>query len=148
MTELPEPIVQAVKYTVNCLPEDGIDSNLFGLSVEYRGEGRWGVFRHAHVCLSDDGEWSYGYEWRGGANEPATDAEWDEYHAGREAWIASHRFDLDTALKLAKEAAPHVTVNGYTVADALRMREKAADASALARQDDFQLVKAPPLEEK
>lgn len=34
-------------------------------------------------------------------------------------WLATHRFDEAIALRLAKEAAPHVTVNGRTVADAL-----------------------------
>ncbi len=39
-------------------------------------------------------------------------------------WLDAHRFDLDTALMLAKEAAPKVTVNGFTVADALRMAQQ------------------------
>jgi hypothetical protein len=39
-------------------------------------------------------------------------------------WLDTHRFDLDTALKLAKEQAPLVTVNGYTVTDALRMAQQ------------------------
>lgn len=119
MTDIPEPIVQATAYTVNCLPESGIDSDVFALRVEYRGAGRWGVYRNAHCCLGSDGKWSWGYTWRDGTQEPATDEEWTEYHAGRDAWLAAHRFDEQTALKLAKEHAPHVTVNGYTVADAL-----------------------------
>lgn len=52
--------------------------------------------------------------------EPETEAEWDDYHAGRDAWIAEHRFDEQTALKLAREAAPHVRVNRWTAADVLR----------------------------
>lgn len=48
------------------------------------------------------------------------------YEVSREDdWLAAHRFDLDTALKLAREAAPHVTVNGRTVADALTRAEAA-----------------------
>jgi hypothetical protein len=121
VSDLPEPIVQATAYKVNCLPEDGIDSDVFGLRVEYRGAGRWGVYRNAHCCLGADGEWSWGYQWRDGG-EPETDEEWTEYHAGRDAWLDTHRFDEATALKLAKEQAPHVTVNGYTVADALAMQ--------------------------
>lgn len=100
----PEPIVQATRYTVNCLPEDGIDSHVFEITVEYRGNDRWAVKRHSQV-LGSDGTWDY--EMRPSARE--------------DDWLAEHRFDLDTALKLAKEQAPQVTVNGFTVTDALRM---------------------------
>ena len=124
MTEIPDPIVQATQYTVNRLPEDGFDSHVFALTVEYRGDGRWGVYRNAHCCLGNDGTWSYGYGWRDGAQEPSSDEEWAEYHAGRDAWFAAHRFDEETALKLAREHAPLVTVNGRKVADALRMAER------------------------
>jgi hypothetical protein len=37
----------------------------------------------------------------------------------RLVWLAEHRFDLDTALTLAREKAPHLKVNGWTVADEL-----------------------------
>ena len=126
MTSTPEPIVQAVKYTVNCLPEDGIESHVFALTVDYRGDGRWGVYRNPHCCLGNDSEWSYGYTWRDGAQEPDGDEEWNEYHAGRDAWLQAHRFDEETALNLAKEQAPLVTVNGRTVTEALRMAETRA----------------------
>ncbi|MEH0417868.1 hypothetical protein [Streptomyces sp. B21-083] len=122
----PEPTVQATKYVVNCLPEDDFDSHVFALTVEYRGAGRWGVFRNPHYCLGTDGTWSYGYSWRDGAQEPDGDNEWAEYHAGRDAWLDEHRFDEETALKLAREQAPLVTVNGLTVADALRRAAKRA----------------------
>lgn len=125
----PEPIVQATRYTVNCLPEDGYDSHVFALTVEYRGEGRWGVFRSSHCCLGTDGEWSWGYNWRDGAQEPASDEEWAEYHNGREAWLKEHRFDEETALRLAREQAPLVTVNGFTVTAALRMAERRKEAT-------------------
>ncbi|MFP3986930.1 hypothetical protein U9R90_05385 [Streptomyces sp. E11-3] len=109
MTETPEPTVQATQYTVNCLPEDGINSHVFEITVEYRGRDRWAVKRHSS-CLGADGTWDY--EMRSSSRE-------DE-------WLATHRFDLETALKLAKEQAPLVTVNGFTVADALRMAERRA----------------------
>lgn len=107
----PEPTVQATRYTVNCLPEDGIDSHVFEITVEYRGRGLWAIKRHSQ-CLAADGSWDY--EMRPSERE-------DE-------WLATHRFDLDTALKLAKEAAPKVTVNGFTVADALRMAQQREEA--------------------
>ena len=103
---LPEPRVQVTAYTVNCLPEDTLDGHVFGINVEYRGRGRWAIVRLGR-CLSADGEWDY--EMRPSERE-------DE-------WLATHRFDEETALKLAREAAPHVRVNGRTVADALALAQ-------------------------
>ena len=105
-----EPVARATRYTVNCLPEtaDG-DEHVFEITVEYRGRDRWAVTRHGS-CLGTDGRWDY--EMRPSERE--------------DDWLATHRFDLDTALQLAKEAAPKVTVNGYTVADALAMAERRA----------------------
>lgn len=107
MTTTPEARVQATAYTVNCLPEDDTDGHVFALTVEYRGRDRWAVLRHGR-CLGTDGQWDY--EVRPSERE--------------DDWLATHRFDLDTALKLAKEAAPRVRVNGFTVADALAMHER------------------------
>ena len=92
----------ATRYTVNLLPETDINAHVFEITVDYRGHGLWAVLRHGW-CLSTDGSWDY--EVRPSERE-------DE-------WIAEHRFDLDTALRLAEEAAPGVTVNGLTAADAL-----------------------------
>lgn len=110
------PIVQPTRYTVNCLFEDGIDSHVFEITVEYRGGGRWAVLRHGW-CLTADGTWDY--EMRPSERD--------------DDWLATHRFDLDTALALAKEAAPKVTVNGITVTEALRRANAAG-----ARQDGAQ----------
>lgn len=92
----------ATRYTVNLLPETDINSHVFEITVEYRGNGRWAVLRHGQ-CLDQYGVWEY--ELRPSERE--------------EDWIATHRFDLDTALRLAKEAAPGVMVNGLTAAGAL-----------------------------
>lgn len=108
MTDIPEPTVMAVEYTVNCLPEDDYDSFAFEVRVQYRGNGRYAVIRHGHSCLGTDGTWDQGVK---------------EYDRG-DAWLDAHRFDLETALRLAKEQAPLVTVNGHTVADAIAMRQK------------------------
>lgn len=101
----PEPHVQPTEYTVNCLPED--DGHAFALTVAYRGRNRWAVLRHGS-CLSADGQWDY--EMNPSSRE--------------DDWLDEHRFDLDTALALAKEAAPKVTVNGHTVTDALAMHAR------------------------
>ncbi|MFD3516287.1 hypothetical protein [Streptomyces sp. NPDC058657] len=105
MADLPEPTVKAVEYVVTCVPEDGIDAHVFEIRVEYRGGGRWAVTRLGS-CLGTDGTWAQGVK---------------EYDRG-DQWLDDHRFDLDTALHLAQQAAPHITVNGYTVTDALTMQ--------------------------
>jgi hypothetical protein len=107
----PEPTVQAAEYTVNCLPEDDLDSHVFEIRVQYRGNGRYAVIRMGS-CLGADGTWDQGVK---------------EYDRGDD-WLDAHRFDLDTALRLAKEAACHVTVNGFTVTDALAMQKNRQEA--------------------
>lgn len=124
-----EPQVRVTRYEVSCIPEDNDDSGVFTITVQYRGEGRWGVFRGEHRQLGADGLWSWGYEWPGGDREPATDEERDDYARGEEAWRDAHRFDLETALTLAKQAAPKLTVNGWTVDQVL------ADASGSPTED-------------
>lgn len=103
MTDIPEPTVRPTRYVVSCFPLDHEDSH-FDLSVEYRGRNLWAVVRLSS-CLGVDGTWSYG-------SIPSE---------REDEWLSSHRFDLVTALRLAKDAAPHITVNGYTIADALAM---------------------------
>ena len=104
----PEPTVTAVEYTVNCLPDDDLDGHLFAIRVQYRGNDRYAVIRLGDLCLGSDGTWDHGVK---------------EYDRGDD-WLNAHRFDLDTALKLAKEQAPLVTVNGHTVTDALVRRQR------------------------
>lgn len=112
MAELPEPEVRITRYEVSCLPEGDINARGFTLTVEYRGRGLWAVL-DGLWCLGTDGEWDY--EMRPSERE--------------DGWLATHRFDIETALRLAKEAAPDMTVNGHTVADALsRIAEREAKA--------------------
>lgn len=107
----PQATVRATEYSVNCVPEDDINSHCFEVRVQYRGNDRYAVIRGGDMCLGADGTWDFGVK---------------EYDRG-DAWLDAHRFDLDTALKLAKEQAPLVTVNGHTVADALAMQKKRAE---------------------
>ncbi|WP_431980041.1 hypothetical protein [Streptomyces qinglanensis] len=101
---VPDPTVQPTRYVVSCLPGDDTDRHLFSIQVEYRGRDRWAVVRHGQ-CLTADGFW-----------------DWEHVPSERtDEWLAAHRFDVDTALRLAREAAPLITVNGFTVSDALRM---------------------------
>ncbi|MEO3976756.1 hypothetical protein [Streptomyces sp. CAU 1734] len=94
--------VRPVKYAVCALPENNINYRHYMIEVQHRGKGRWAVTQ-IDRCLGADGTWAEGIK---------------PYGRG-EQWLADHRFDLDTALRLASEAAPHIVVNGYTVADAL-----------------------------
>lgn len=97
-----EVFATPTEYTVSCIPESNINRGHFEITVSYRGDGRWAVTRH-RWCLSADGEWEF--EMRPSERE-------DE-------WLATHRFDLDTALALARREAPKVKVNGFAVADIL-----------------------------
>lgn len=92
----------ATQYTVSLLPETDINHLTYAITVDYRGHGLWAVTRH-RLCLGRGGDWDW---------EPIPSERDDE-------WIAEHRFDLDTALRLAKEAAPGVVVNGRSAAEAL-----------------------------
>jgi hypothetical protein len=105
VTDIPEPTVRTTRYEVSCLPPDDINAPHFTVRIEYRGRDLWAV-TNGWGCLGTDGEWEY---------EPSPSNREDD-------WLETHRFDLDTALNLAKEAAPKMTVNGYTVAYILARR--------------------------
>lgn len=96
------------EYTVCALPEDDVNAGHFSITVAYRGRGLWAVLRH-RFCLGADGEWDY---------ESTPSEREDE-------WLAAHRFGLDDALRLAAEHVTQITVNGWTVADALAGLEDA-----------------------
>lgn len=121
-----KPTRRVTRYEVSCLPEHMDDGDSFTVTVEYRGAGRWAV-RNRGRTLGADGEWSWGYRWEGEPHEPVTDDEIESFNRGQNEWRAAHRFDEETALRLADEVAPRVTVNGYTVADILAETE-ATDA--------------------
>ncbi|MDX3532545.1 hypothetical protein P1P75_40675 [Streptomyces sp. ID05-39B] len=112
--QVPTATVLATEYTVNCLPDDDVNSFVFQVRVQYRGEGRYAVIRGGDMCLGSDGTWDHGVK---------------EYDRGND-WLNAHRFDLDTALRLAKEQAALVTVNGHTVTDALNGRERRVERHA------------------
>lgn len=124
MTDTTNPIVdgttvhtRATSYTVTCLPDDPHGGDAWDVKVEFRGawkwleprpaDEQWAVVLRGHWQLGRDGKW---------ASKPGSDN--DEY----EDWITAHRFNLETALKAAAEAAPHVVVNGMTPAQVLARR--------------------------
>jgi hypothetical protein len=94
--------VKPISYIVCAIPETVQDWDLFAITVERTAPGRWAV-RRRHRCLGVDGLW-----------------DWEPVPSERELdWLADHRFDLDTALRLAKDAALKITVNGWDVQRAL-----------------------------
>lgn len=96
-----QAMADATEYTICAIPDrNSINWHTYAIQVAYRGKGRWAVVRNSW-CLGTDGTWDY-------ERRPSDRA--DE-------WLATHRFDLDTALRLAREAAPGITVNGRTAAE-------------------------------
>ncbi|MGO1049811.1 hypothetical protein [Crossiella sp. CA198] len=94
------------EYVVSCLPYESlstVDGHTFAVTVAYAGHDRWAV-RYLSTCYAADGTRSH---------EPLPSARTED-------WLSRHRFDLDTALRIARWAAPQLRVNGRTVADALR----------------------------
>ncbi|MGW6741707.1 hypothetical protein ACWGDX_13430 [Streptomyces sp. NPDC055025] len=102
---LPELTVQPTGYVVTCLPEGHDDRWTFTIQVRYSGHDQWAI-KHGIRHYGTDGTWSY---------EP----DFDEDDKAEAKWLAAHRFDHDTALKLARELAPTLTYRGVSVADAL-----------------------------
>jgi hypothetical protein len=100
------PVVTA--YEVCAVPPDEAGNYLSWIVTVERTHhsGKWAV-RRGKRCYDADGVWDW---------EPLPSSRTDE-------WLANYRFDLETALRIAKEVASEVKVNGYTVADALAWRD-------------------------
>ncbi len=99
MTDLPEAIVRPTRYAVSCVPADAApDAHVWAITIEEQRDGSW-IAAHHGSWLTAEGDWEIGYS--------------GSYAA------CSHGFD--TALRLAKEAAPKVVINGRTVEQALAL---------------------------
>lgn len=89
------------RYTVNATPE-GWENHLWEISVEASiqmdGSMLWAA-RWMGRCLNRSGSWDL---------EPMS---WTA------TWLRAHRFDLETALRLAEAAAPDVEVSGVKARD-------------------------------
>lgn len=111
MTE-PEVYVRTRSYEVTIWPEemgDEINAGTWCLCVDYRGAGRWGVFRGAFAgpstpCLGRDATWSFGRP---------------DDQDDMAAWLANYRFTEQEALDFAREWAPKMRTSGMTAAEAL-----------------------------
>jgi hypothetical protein len=114
---VPEVFERVTRYEVSVFPEamhhhrmTAMDAAMWSVTVADRGHGRWAVvkgsFSEGGEVLGSDGEWDY---------EPRPSSREDD-------WLATHRFDLETALRLAREQAPRITWNGLTALDVLARR--------------------------
>lgn len=91
------------EYTISAVPRelrDHPDAPSFEVQVCFRpqmdGTPKWGVYWRDRRCLHRSGRW-----------------DWEMQPSSRtDRWLASHRFDLDRALRLARIAAPQLTLNG------------------------------------
>lgn len=101
------PFVDITKLDVSSFPLDHEDHGHFTVTVEYRGRGLWAVVRHG-TCLNTGDGWDH--EVRPSERE--------------DAWIAAHRFPMQDAIRRARNVAPTLTVNGWTVDDRLLNREE------------------------
>lgn len=117
-----EPLVQPSSYLVSLLPEGHDDRYMFTVQVDYRGGGLWSVKNRSRI-LGVDGTWCTGFDWSGGPDEPATEAEMAQFDREQAAWLDAHRFDEETALRLAKDACRALSYRGWTAADALAGRQ-------------------------
>lgn len=89
--------VRPTRYEVTAWPgpEDSINRHNYVLYVEHRGLDRWAVTDGVH-CYRKDGHKSY-----------------ESNPSGRtDRFKNAYRFDLDTALALARKLAPKMTVMG------------------------------------
>jgi hypothetical protein len=103
MSNVPEPFVEVTRYEVSIFPADADPRRHFTITIEWRGPDSWAVL-DSPFCLGADGVWEY---------EPQPSNRDD-------AWIETHRFDLDTARELASKAAPYLVVNGRSALEVYR----------------------------
>jgi hypothetical protein len=99
---IPQPEVRVTRYEVSCLPRDHVNGRALTVYVKQATNGLW-IATDNKRCLNAAGEWVV-----------------DRY-----GLHVSH--DEETALRLAKAAAPSMAAYGHTVADALA-RAEATDA--------------------
>lgn len=130
MTEVPEvtaetgptkPYITPSAYLVSLLPEGHDDRYLFTCTVDYRGNGQWSVKNRSRI-LGADGSWTTGFDWSGGPDEPATEEDMAVFDREQTGWLAAHRFDEATALRLAEEACRALSYRGWSAEDALAGR--------------------------
>lgn len=110
----PEVYVRPQVYEVSVWPDDQADSVNAGswrLTVEYRGNGSWGIFRGGgSLSMDRSGQFSI--------HSPQDD--------GHDEWLAAHRFARDEALEIACQWAPKIYLCGMTAAEVLALEAQDA----------------------
>lgn len=101
----PTPSVRATHYEVSLVPRTHSNGRWYTVHVAHHGRGRWVVYRDScavgstapnRYCLAADGTWFM-------PEDPS--------------WFGAPTYGLEEALRLAREAAPHVVVAGRSAAD-------------------------------
>jgi hypothetical protein len=100
MDEAADVVEQVTEYRVSAAPLDHPEGWRFALIVRWNRTGTWMVTDGASPpdYMGADGLWS----WESGVDRDA------------EGWRDAYKFDLETALRIAREAAPKVVINGWT----------------------------------
>lgn len=102
------PTVAVTEYTVSLLPESNVNYRHYRILVQRLDGDVWRVQNAMGDFLSMAGTWSVG-PW-----------------GTRDRWVQLHTFDLDTALRLARQAAPNVAVSFRAAAEVLAGAERPA----------------------
>jgi hypothetical protein len=93
----PHVWTEPTAYTVCAVPETVEEWEIFAITVERTAPGRWAIRRRSR-CLDRDGAW---------VHESIPSERSDDF-------LERCRFDLDTALDMARQVAPTLRSNGIT----------------------------------
>lgn len=98
-----EVVEQVTEYRVSAAPLDDYEGSRFALIVRWNRTGSWMIIDGLEPpsYIGADGRWS----WEALPGDPP------------EGWRDAYRFDLPTALRIARETAPKVKINGRTWAE-------------------------------
>ena len=100
-----EPTVTVTQYSVNAHPDpEAIDADLFEVTVDYCGNGKWAV-RRGKRCYNRHADWEY---------EPIPSDR-------TKPWLKRFRFDTaEHAIDIAKRVTANLVINGTTARQAVR----------------------------
>lgn len=99
MGKTPDPIVSITQYAVSLLPADDVNYKSYVILVERDHQSDCWIIHNGHEYYTDQGTW-----------DPTR-------------WKADHFSDPVAALKIAKDLAPGITVNGRTATEAHRLTQ-------------------------
>jgi hypothetical protein len=104
--------VEPSRYEVTAYPFFNDDRYHFSITVERRSADRWAVLDRMGRCWSEGAQ-----KW-----------EHELYPSSRtDEWKAGFRYPLNEALDIARRLAPGLTVNGFTVQDAIAVAVRSGE---------------------